>query len=168
MVTADSIPFTATASLFVTPSVPASRCPAFADTRPTQFRSEFAGWSQQRRCQSTRSWTSEPTREGTRPVRARGARRRQFRRAERRGGTASSLGRAAPGSDAGGLLRLLVDPDEPHPDRVERERDPITDLALVEDVGQVSLDGCVADLEAPRDLGVLKSQRDEPDDLPLT
>src|SRR5215475_12900368 len=102
MVTAESILFTATSSLFVNPSVPASRCPAFADTRPTQFRSVFAGPSQQRRCQSTRSWTSEPTREDCAPC----------VREEPAGDNSGVLSveaalhlrwAAAPGADAGGL-----------------------------------------------------------------
>src|SRR5439155_20336768 len=37
------------------------------------------------------------------------------------------------------LARFLVNPDQSHPDRVQREFDPVTDVQLLEDIVQMCL-----------------------------
>src|SRR5262249_2233720 len=49
------------------------------------------------------------------------------------------------------LLGLFVDADQTHADRVQRERDPVANLELVEDVVEMRLDGDLTDGQASRD-----------------
>src|SRR3989442_3990072 len=78
-----------------------------------------------------------------------------------------SLSSRARGSRGRSLARSLVNPDQSHADRVQRQLHPIADLQLLEDVVQVRLHRDLADRQPPGDLGIAEADRDVPDDLAL-
>jgi hypothetical protein len=71
------------------------------------------------------------------------------------------------GTDHGSGL-LFVDVDEADSDRVADQADSITYGELLEDVVQMRFHGHFADEQLLRDLGVVKTQRDETRDFALT